>query len=333
MPKIEYPGYVRGRDMSSHNKKKESVSSTSKFIVSSNPHIRDTENVKSIMWSVFISLIPASLVGIYIFGTNALILIVVSILTCVITEAVIQKMLGRKITVDDGSAALTGLLLALIIAPGAPWWLPIAGGIFAIGVAKFAYGGLGFNIFNPALAGRAFLISSWPTLATKQVAIDGVTSATPLTLLKMQGELTSVKSVFIGTSIGGTIGETSALALLIGAVYLFYRGIIDWRIPFSYIGTVFILMTLFGQNPVFHIFAGGLMLGAFFMATDYVTSPTTKTGRVLFGIGCGVLTAIIRQYGGLPEGVMYSILLMNSLTPLIDRYTTPKPFGYSKRRV
>ena len=235
------------------------------------------------------------------------------------------------------AAFITGLLLALVLPVTVPLWIPVLGSIFAIAIAKFAFGGLGFNIFNPALAGRAFIIASWPALVSKYITPDGITSATPLTVLKIQGQqaLTQTfpnlyQKLFVG-NIAGAIGETSALALLFGAGFLFYKKIIDWRIPSLYIGTVFVLSFIFGYNPIFSILAGGLLIGAFFMATDPVTSPTTKNGRLIFGFGCGFLTVIIRGFSGLPEGVMYSILLMNALTPLIDRYTIPKPFGTFKK--
>jgi len=310
-----------------------------KLIITSFPHIFKDITVNKIMWIVVIALLPVVISSVYFFGFNALLLIIVSVLSAVLTEAVIQKLLKKEITINDGSAFVTGLLLALVLPVTVPLWIPILGSIFAISIAKFAFGGLGFNIFNPALAGRAFIIASWPALVSKYITPDGITSATPLTILKIQGQqaLTQTfgttsalyQKLFVG-NIGGAIGETSALALLIGAGFLFYKKIIDWRIPTLYIVTVFVLSLIFGRDPIFSILAGGLLIGAFFMATDPVTSPTTKNGRLIFGFGCGFLTIMIRAFSGLSEGVMYSILLMNALTPLIDRYTIPKPFGTIK---
>lgn len=302
-----------------------------KLTVSANPHIKDKDNVNRIMWYVVLALLPVSIVGVYFFGMGALLIIILSVISAVLTEFVIQKFMKQKITIKDGSAVLTGLLLALILSPLVPWWIPVLGSAFAIAIAKHAFGGLGHNIFNPSLAGRAFLVASWPTLMAVWLLPDGVTGATPLGMLKLEGIKTGYAQLFIG-NIGGTIGETSAIAILIGAAFLFYKKIIDWRIPAAYIGAVFVFALLFGQDPLFHILAGGLLIGAFFMATDYVTSPITKNGKLVFGIGLGFLTIIIRLYSGLAEGVMYSILLMNSVVPLIDRFIKPKPFGFKRKK-
>jgi electron transport complex protein RnfD len=208
--------------------------------------------------------------------------------------------------------------------------MAVVGSAVAIGLGKQVFGGLGYNPFNPALIGRAFLIASFPGAMTTWISpVDGITTATPLGLLKLQGITTDYFSLFIGR-VGGCIGETSAVAILIGAAFLLYKGYIDWRIPFSYLGTVAVLMYIFGKDPVFHLLSGGLMLGAFFMATDMVTSPITKKGRWIFGIGAGIVVVVIRIWGGLPEGVSYSILLMNGLTPLLNRYTRPRIFGKVK---
>ena len=300
------------------------------LIVDTSPHIKDKDSVMSIMWWVVIALLPAAGAGVYYFGLYALWIILVGVFSAVITEAVIQKFMGRTNTIKDGSAVITGLLLALVIPPTVPLWIPAMGSIIAIAIAKFAFGGLGFNIFNPALVARAFLVGSWPVLMSTWLIPDGLTAATPLGALKVGGELIATNmQLFLG-NIGGTIGETSVVAILIGAGILFLKKIINWKIPVTYIGTVFIFAWIFGQDPIFHLFAGGLMLGAFFMATDYVTSPLTHKGKFVFGIGCGLLTIIIRVFGGINEGVMYSILLMNAFTPLIDRYTQPKVFGAKK---
>lgn len=310
-----------------------------KLITTTSPHIFKDISTQKIMWLVVIALFPAIIASIYFFGIDALLVILASVISALLTEIIIQKLSKKELTINDGSAVITGLLLALVLPPTVPLWTAALGSIFAITIAKHAFGGLGFNIFNPALAGRAFIIASWPALVSKYITPDSITSATPLTILKLQGQEALIQTfgttsalyhkLFVG-NIGGCIGETSALALLFGVAFLFYKKIIDWRIPALYIGTVFILSLIFGQNPIIAVLAGGLLIGAFFMATDPVTSPTTKNGRLIFGFGCGFLTIIIRIFSGLPEGVMYSILLMNAFTPLIDRYTIPKPFGTPK---
>jgi electron transport complex protein RnfD len=318
----------------------------SRLIVSASPHIRDRDSIPKIMWTVAISLLPAVIAGTYFFGPRVLLLVLISVVTAVATEAIIQKLMRRKVTVSDGSAVVTGMLLAMVISPGVPLWLPVVGAFCSIAIAKSLFGGLGYNIFNPALIGRAILLASFPVAMTTWpmpagMQLDSVTGATTLAMIKAMAKegsldlarLPSLWNLFIGR-IGGCVGETSALALLIGAALLLARGIITWHIPVSYIGTVAAIVglsQLFGdQNfaliPV-HIFAGGLILGAFFMATDMVTTPLTKKGSVVFGVGAGVLTCVIRLLGGYPEGVCYSILLMNALTPLIDRYVKPHRFG------
>jgi len=241
-----------------------------------------------------------------------------------------QFLMKREVKVD-GSGFVTGLLLGLILPPSVPLWMPVIGAFFAISIAKWAFGGFGYTIFNPALVGRAFLVAAWPVLMTSWIMPDGVTGATPLGILKNEGvKAVSHSELFIG-NIGGCIGETSAVALLIGALFLLITKTIDWRIPLAYLGSLFVLTFIFGKDPIFHILAGGVILGAFFMATDYGTIPLTKKGRIIFGLGCGILTVIIRLYSGLPEGVTYAILLMNGLTPLIERFTRIKPFGWAKR--
>lgn len=310
-----------------------------KLIVSSSPHLRSDETINRIMLDVIIALLPATLASIYYFRFNALKLIVLAVLTAVVTEALIQKLLKKPITVGDLSAVVTGLLLAFNIPASAPWWIPVVGSAFAIAIVKQAFGGLGHNFMNPALAARAMLLASWPVIMTNWVTTgpEAVSTATPLAILK-GGEaagqiLPSLKDVFFG-NVGGCLGETSAILLILGGVYLLYRGVINWRIPFTYIGTVAVMMLIFGggfSNMVYHLFAGGLMLGAFFMATDYASSPVTPKGQIIFGIGCGVITSVIRLYGGYPEGVSYSILLMNIVAPLLDKYTSPRVFGEVKQ--
>lgn len=302
--------------------------------ISATPHIRSGESIQSIMRDVIIALLPATVMGIVYFRLKALMLIVISIAAAVIAEAVYQKGTKQKVTISDLSAVVTGLLLAMNIPASAPWWVPIVGSVFAIVIVKQLFGGLGQNFVNPALAGRAFLLASYPSIMTNWVTpgADAVSTATPLALLKAGNvaDLPSITDAFLG-NIGGTIGETCALALIIGGIYLIWRGVISWRMPVIYIATVFVLTALIGRNgvrmPVYELFVGGLMLGAFFMATDYATSPITPAGQIIMAVGCGILTTLIRIFGGYPEGVSYSILIMNLCVPLIERFTKPTIFG------
>lgn len=314
---------------------------------SDSPHIRTREKISGIMWGVVIALMPALGYSVYHFGFGVLKTILVSVLVAVVTEAVILKMRGRDPSkIKDGSAVVTAILLAYNVPPTAPWWLTAVGSFVAIAIAKHAFGGLGYNIFNPALVGRAFLLSAWPVDMTTWT-LHGVTGPTPLAVFKEQGvsELIagfSSKSqmyldLFFG-DVGGCIGETSALMILIGASYMLYKKIITWHIPVSYIGLLFLLGWIFGgQNstfsgdPLFYILSGGVFLGAFFMATDMVCSPLTKKGKLIFGFGCGLITFFIRKFGAYPEGVSYSILLMNACTPVIDRYIKNRKYGTQKR--
>jgi len=305
----------------------------SSFKITPSPHLRKDTSVKKIMLLVILALMPTTIAGIYFFGYHALLVIILSIVTAEITEFLALK-IQKKDFVLDGSAIITGLLLALILPPNVPLWIPVVGSFFAIAIAKHAFGGLGQNIFNPALVGRAFLMLSWPILLTTWVSpFDAVTTATPLAALKMQNTFIASNLDLLLGSVGGCIGETSALAILIGGIALIALKVIDWRTPLSIIGTVFIFMLLLGQDPVFHILAGGLMLGAFFMATDYVTTPITGWGKVAFGIGAGILIVVFRLWSGMPEGVCYSILIMNGFTPLIDRYIKPHPLGAKKTKI
>ncbi|MEW6546765.1 MAG: RnfABCDGE type electron transport complex subunit D [Bacillota bacterium] len=315
-----------------------------KLVVSSSPHVVSPESVPFLMRQVVFALLPALAAAAYFFGPYAVFLVVVSTGTAVACEAVWQKITGRPVSVHDWSAVITGILLAYNLPPRAPWWLAVVGSAFAIIVAKQLFGGLGHNFINPALAGRAFLLASWPAAMTSWVTpFDARTTATPLPLLIPKGqELAGVAApsywdLFAG-AVPGCLGETSALALLAGGLYLVWRRVIDWRIPAWYLGTAAVLgwilggpRGLFGGDPLYHLLAGGLILGAFFMATDWVTTPVTRRGRVIFAVGCGILTVLIRVYGGYPEGVSYSILLMNLATPLIDRYTVPRQFGAPAR--
>jgi len=302
-----------------------------KFTISPAPHIKSQQTVKKIMLSVFLALIPSGIWGVYKFGVHSGHVILISVLSCVFFEFISQKYIFRtKIKITDGSAALTGLLLAYCLPPDIALWQVCIGSFFAIFIAKECFGGIGFNIFNPALIGRAVLLSSFPTVMTKW-QIDGITSATPLGILKekLVQQLPSYMDLFVG-NIPGSIGEVSKILLLLGAIFLFYRRIISWNVPLTFVFTVAVLSVLFKQDPVFQVLSGGVVLGAFFMATDYVTGPLFSKGKIIFGFGCGVLTVLIRNLGAYPEGVCYSILIMNILVPLIDRYTKPRVFGSIK---
>ncbi|MCK5145925.1 RnfABCDGE type electron transport complex subunit D [bacterium] len=336
-----------------------------RFVISPSPHVKDGDSIQKIMYAVVIALIPAGIGGIYFFGLHALWVIAVAIAASLGAEALFSKMMKRPIQLQDGSAIITGLLLAYNVPAEVPLWLPAIGAVAGIGIGKMAFGGLGYNPMNPALIGRAFLMASWAVHMTvfrtapkggTLSGIDAITNATPLNVFKGAREIltnsvnysaeqvteatqaitqlyNSSGNLFWGR-VGGCLGETSAILLLLGAVFLMYKRIIGWKIPFAYIGTVAILTWAFGGtnglfsgNPIFHILSGGLILGAFFMATDMTTTPVTFKGRLYFGIGCGIFTFVIRLWGGYPEGVSYSILLMNLATPLLDRYTKPKVFG------
>ncbi len=307
------------------------------LLVNTSPHTHTRESVRRIMWAVTLSLLPAGAAGVILFGYRALGVIGLSILTAVFSEAVLQKVTGKKICLADGSAVLTGLLLAYNLPPQVPFWLPIAGSFFSIAIGKQIFGGLGQNIFNPALVGRVFLMASWPkymTNFTAPLAYDAVTSATPLMRLKegLPADYLSYLDLFLGKR-GGCLGEVCIVALLAGALFLLVKGYISWHIPLPYIATVGLGAYVFGPTGyfrgdwLFHIFSGGLILGAFFMATDYVTSPLTRKGQIIFGVGCGLLTIIIRLWGGYPEGVSYAILMMNAATPMIDRFTKTRVYG------
>ena len=307
--------------------------------VSSSPHIRAKDDTASLMQSVVLALLPALAVAGVVFGSKAIILVLLCVGTSLITEAVIQKLLKKPVTISDWSAVVTGMLLAFNLPVNATWWMAVIGSVFAIALVKQAFGGLGHNFVNPALAARAFLVASWPTRMTGSAYIpltDTVTTATPLGILHEgldASMLPSTLNMFLGTnSVYGSIGEISALALLIGGIYLIIRKVISWRIPTIYLLTVALLSIAFGADPIYQLCAGGLMLGAFFMATDYVSSPTSPKGQIIFAFGCGLITVIIRQIGGYPEGVSYSILLMNLAAPLIEKYTAPAVLGVSKKK-
>lgn len=307
------------------------------LLVSSSPHIHKNGSVPEIMWAVVISLIPAGIAGVIIFGLDALWVTLAAVITAVVTEWACEALTGKKITIFDGSAVITGILLAYNLPANVPLWLPVVGTVFSIVIGKQVFGGLGQNIFNPALVGRVFLMASWPKYMTtfvKPFNFDAVTSATPLAALR-EGKILehlSYLDLFLGKR-GGCIGEVCILALLIGAAFLLIRGYITWQIPVIYIATTALFTYVFGAPQLFHgdwlfhILTGGLVLGAFFMATDYVATPLTVKGQIIFAVGCGLLTGVIRIWGGYPEGVSYAILMMNAATPFIDRYTKQRVYG------
>lgn len=357
------------------------VKDKSLLVLSAPPHIKTNDSVKKIMWTVVAVLMLPVIYSVYIFGFHAALILSVCVISGVSAEAAFQFLMKRKINVLDGSSVITGLLVGMNVPPHSPVWMSAIGTVFAVVIVKEFFGGLGFNIFNPALAGRAFMMASWPVHMTTnwhrfptgtiiaekltttgnlpQEVFDVITQATPLTALKESGRLVHeynipidslydffiknniLKSLMIG-NIGGCVGETSALLILIGGLFLMWRKIITWHIPVSFIGSIAIVSYLYyyligfsfpGFVALIHILSGGIFLGAFFMATDMVTSPVSAGGMIIFGTGCGLLTFAIRVLGGYPEGVSYSILIMNAAVPLIDRFTKPVVFGVSKERL
>ena len=326
-----------------------------KLIVSLSPHVHNNDSVQRNMYGVLIALIPALLVSLIYFGVGAAIVTLTSVVACVFFEWAITKFILKreKNTILDGSAIITGVLLAFNVPSNLPVWIIIIGALVAIGIGKMTFGGLGCNPFNPALVGRVFLLisfpvqmTSWPKIGQLTSYIDAETAATPLSLMKQAvhgdtsalEQLPSAFELFIGTN-GGSLGEVSALALLIGLVYMLWRRIITWHIPVSILATVFIFAGLMHladpvmyASPVVHLFTGGLMLGAIFMATDYVTSPMTHKGMIIYGVCIGFLTVVIRNFGAYPEGMSFAILIMNAFTPLINNYCKPKRFGEGKKK-
>ena len=330
------------------------------LIVSVSPHVRSEETTSRIMWSVCLALLPAVLAGVYFFGLKALFITALCVVSSVISEQFYLKTVGKKSVVGDGSAFLTGLLLGMNM-PASLWsfspftvHVPIVASFVAVVVTKQLFGGLGFNVFNPALIGRAFALISWPKAMTiwnepaaALLAMDAKTTATPLGILKEEGVTKLIEvfgdkiSLYTHLLIGnraGSIGETSAIAILVGGLFLLFRGYITWHIPVSFLSTAAVLAWVFGGkgafftgDPIIHLISGGMMLGAWFMATDYVTSPSVRKGQIVFGIGCGALTMLIRLKGGFPEGVMFAILIMNCFAPLIDRSFKSKVFGALKQ--
>ncbi len=325
------------------------------LVVSVSPHVRGDETVGRIMWTVNLSLLPAVIASVYYFGPLAAYVTGLCILAAVISEHIYMVSLKKETTIGDGSAFLTGLLLGLNLPPSVPFYIPVVGSVVAIIITKLLFGGLGYNVFNPALIGRAFLLISFPKLMTiwseptaKFIALDAKTTATPLGILKEEGmvklmevfgDKTDLYMSLLTGNRAGSLGETSVIALLIGVAILFYRGYITWHVPVPFLATVGVMAWAFGGesglftgDPIIHLLSGGLILGAFFMATDYVTCPSIRKGQIIFGIGCGAITMLIRLKGGFPEGVMFAILLMNCFAPLIDRSVKPKLFGAVKEQ-
>lgn len=298
------------------------------------PHIRTAETVDKVMYDVIIALVPALLMAVYVFKTRALIVTAVSVIFCMLTELVFNKIRKVECTLHDGSAIVTGLLFAFVIPVGMSLQYVAIGAVVSIALGKMLFGGLGQNVFNPALVGRAFVQASWPVAITS-FTLDGMAGATMLDAMKRGVPEILIKEgnpyvqALIG-QMGGCLGETSALALLIGGAYLIYKKQIDWKMPVIIIATVAVLTGIAGRDPLMHVLSGGLMLGAFFMATDMVTSPVTPKGKLIYAFGIGALIALIRMKGGYPEGTAFSILIMNGVTPLINRYTMPKKFGEVK---
>ncbi len=333
---------------------KEQKGST-KLIVSIGPHMRTEESTARIMWTVSGALLPATLMSVYYFGLRAVWVVLVSILAAVVSEALFQRGLKKEVTISDGSAFLTGLLIALNVPSSVPLYIPAIGSFVAIVITKHLFGGLGYNIFNPVLIGRAFVLISFPKLMTTYyepvanvLGMDAKTTATPLGILKEEGmarlleqfhtKAALYRDLLIGNR-AGSLGETATILLLLGGVFLLLKRYITWHVPLTFIGTTALLTWIFGGkgglmtgDPIFHMISGGLILGAFFMATDYVTGPSVRSAQIVFGISCGALTALIRLKGGYPEGVMFAILLMNCFAPLLDRSMRSRVFGKAEAK-
>jgi electron transport complex protein RnfD len=325
--------------------------------VSISPHVKSPESVAKIMWTVVACLVPPLVLSVFIFGIQTLIITAVSVVSCVAVEALSQKALGRKVTIRDGSGVITGMLLAFVIPPGVNYLLPVLGAVMAIYIGKHLLGGIGYNIFNPALLGRAFLVATFPVAMTSAwlpplqdmaifsylgTAVDAVTTATPLAVMKAQGlaaftqQFGAAPNIYTTFFLGfrpGCIGETSGLLIVLGGLYLLYRGYITWHIPVTVVGTIAFLSWCFGGevlftgDPILAVLSGGALLGAFYMANDYVTCPTNKISQLIYGVGIGALTVLIRYKGGYPEGICYAILLMNPMSPVLDSWFKPKRFA------
>lgn len=308
------------------------------LLISHSPHIWNRFSTSKIMYIFLATLIFPAAAAIYFFGLRAFWIIAASTVSAVFIEFIIKKARKKKF-IMDGSALITGVLLALTLPPRIPIWMVVIGSAFSIAIAKEAFGGIGYNIFNPALAGRAFLAICFPAEMTRwympqNFGVDAVTSATPLSdsFVYEGSRIVLYKNMFFGNT-GGSIGETSALLIIAAFIFLIILRIIDWKVPFIFIATVAIFSLIWGDDVLFQVLAGGLMFGAVFMATDYVTTPVTNLGRAIFAVGCGLITFVIRKFGAMPEGVCFSILIMNGFMPLIDRYVKPKPFGFVKERI
>ena len=301
---------------------------SNKLIVSASPHIRDCATTSTIMRDVLIALAPAMIAATLIFGFRAILMTAVCVLACIVFEYATERVLGRENTISDLSAAVTGVILSFNLPVQLPIWMAVVGCFFAIVIVKQLFGGIGNNFANPAIAARIFLLLSFSQPMTSWLAVEGVFGATPLAQIAAgeTANLPSLMDMFLGTR-GGCMGETCALALIIGGIYLIWRKVITITIPLSFIGGVFVLSLLFGVDPMYQVLGGGLMIGAFFMATDYTTSPITEKGKIIFGLGCALITMVIRVFGSYPEGVSYSILLMNIVTPHINRMVRNKAFG------
>ncbi|MFW6290442.1 MAG: RnfABCDGE type electron transport complex subunit D [Mariniphaga sp.] len=320
------------------------------FTVSPSPHVHSAETTRKIMYRVVYAMIPALLWSVFVFGLDALKVTLIAIVACLVFEYVIQKYLMKvKPMITDGSAMITGILLAFNVPANLPWWIIIIGALAAVGIGKLSFGGLGSNIFNPALVGRVFLLISFPVQMTswpvvREQEVDGVTTATPLGIIKeglssgtpvseISQQLPSSTDMLLG-HMSGSLGEISALLLILGGIYMWYKKVITWQIPVSIIATVAAIAGLFWLidpqnyvNPLYHVLTGGLMLGAIYMATDMVTSPMTPKGQLIYGAGIGIITISIRLFGAYPEGISFAILIMNAFTPIINNYVKPKRFG------
>lgn len=312
------------------------MSAVRELLVSPGPHLWRETSINRVMYIVILTLLLPAGAAVYYFGTRAIFLILGCIVASVVTEYGVKKLRKRTFHMD-GSAVITGLLLALVLPPSLPVWMAVVGAVFAIAIVKESFGGLGHNIFNPALGARAFLSLCFPVEMTTWISPSGfspdaITSATPLgERFVWEGSKTALYGDMLLGNTGGSLGETAAFLIIIGGIILIILKLIDWRIPVAYIGTVALFILILREDVLYYLLSGGLMLGAFFMATDYVTSPLTRKGKVVFGIGAGIITTIIRIYGGMPEGVCFSILFMNAVTPLIDRYMKTRPYGLVKK--
>ena len=318
------------------------------WMLSSSPHAHAGSSVRGLMLDVLIALVPAFAVGVAVFGFDAVRLVAVCVASCLVSEVAVRTVMGRNIGIDDCSAIVTGVLLAFNLPPHLPAWMAAIGSFFAIVIVKQLFGGIGYNIFNPALAARVFLLVSFPVAMTTWALPDAVTTATPLGAWKTAwsagaapanfDSIYPLRDLFLGNQLG-CIGETSELALLLGGLYLLARRVIYWEIPVFYIASTAVFAAILhaidparNMSMLYHLATGGLFLGAFFMATDLVTTPITRRGHIVFGIGCGLLTVIIRRWGGYPEGVSFAILIMNAFSPLIDKLTQPRAFGHLKQK-